>query len=198
MNQGKLIIISAPSGSGKSTIIGRIMQDESLRLAFSVSATTRPRRGQEVHGVDYYYLTTEEFQQKIANDELVEYQEVYEGRYYGTLKSEVERITAMGNNVVLDLDVLGGVNVKKMYGDRALSIFIQPPSIEVLRQRLINRGTDSMEDIKARVDKAEFEISIGPQFDYTVINDDLEIAVNQVHDLITDFIDTHLQNEQEK
>ncbi len=193
-----MIIISAPSGSGKSTIIGRIMQDESLRLAFSVSATTRPRRGQEVHGVDYYYLTTEEFQQKIANDELVEYQEVYEGRYYGTLKSEVERITAMGNNVVLDLDVLGGVNVKKMYGDRALSIFIQPPSVEVLRQRLINRGTDSMEDIKARVDKAEFEISIGPQFDYTVINDDLETAVNQVHDLITDFIDTPLQNEQEK
>ncbi len=198
MKQGKLIIISAPSGSGKSTIIGRIMQDESLRLAFSVSATTRPRRGQEVHGVDYYYLTTEEFQQKIANDELVEYQEVYEGRYYGTLKSEVERITAMGNNVVLDLDVLGGVNVKKMYGDRALSIFIQPPSVEVLRQRLINRGTDSMEDIKARVDKAEFEISIGPQFDYTVINDDLETAVNQVHDLITDFIDTPLQKEQEK
>ena len=198
MKQGKLIIISAPSGSGKSTIIGRIMQDESLRLAFSVSATTRPRRGQEVHGVDYYYLTTEEFQQKIANNELVEYQEVYEGRYYGTLKSEVERITAMGNNVVLDLDVLGGVNVKKMYGDRALSIFIQPPSVEVLRQRLINRGTDSMEDIKARVDKAEFEISIGPQFDYTVINDDLETAVNQVHDLITDFIDTPLQNEQEK
>ena len=198
MKQGKLIIISAPSGSGKSTIIGRIMQDESLRLAFSVSATTRPRRGQEVHGVDYYYLTTEEFQQKIANDELVEYQEVYEGRYYGTLKSEVERITAMGNNVVLDLDVLGGVNVKKMYGDRALSIFIQPPSVEVLRQRLINRGTDSMEDIKARVDKAEFEISIGPQFDYTVINDDLETAVNQVHDLITDFIDTPLQNEQEE
>ena len=198
MKQGKLIIISAPSGSGKSTIIGRIMQDESLRLAFSVSATTRPRRGQEVHGVDYYYLTTEEFQQKIANDELVEYQEVDEGRDYGTLKSEVERSTAMGNNVVLDLDVLGGVNVKKMYGDRALSIFIQPPSVEVLRQRLINRGTDSMEDIKARVDKAEFEISIGPQFDYTVINDDLETAVNQVHDLITDFIDTPLQNEQEK
>ena len=198
MKQGKLIIISAPSGSGKSTIIGRIMQDESLRLAFSVSATTRPRRGQEVHGVDYYYLTTEEFQQKIANDELVEYQEVYEGRYYGTLKSEVERITAMGNNVVLDLDVLGGVNVKKMYGDRALSIFIQPPSVEVLRQRLINRGTDSMEDIKARVDKAEFEISIGPQFDYTVINDDLETAVNQVHDLIANFIDTPLQKEQEK
>lgn len=183
-----MIIISAPSGSGKSTIIGRIMQDESLRLAFSVSATTRPRRGQEVHGVDYYYLTPEEFEQMIENDELVEYQEVYEGRYYGTPKSEVERITALGMNVVLDLDVLGGVNVKQMYGDRALSIFIQPPSVEVLRQRLIKRGTDSMEDIQNRVDKAEFEISIGPQFDYTVINDDLETAVAQVHDLIAEFI----------
>jgi len=188
MEQGKLIIISAPSGSGKSTIIGRIMEDKSLRLAFSVSATTRPRRGEEVNGVDYYYLTLEEFQRKIANDELVEYQEVYEGRYYGTLKSEVERITGMGMNVVLDLDVLGGVNVKKMYGDRALAIFIQPPSVEVLRQRLIKRGTDSMEDIKARVDKAEFEISIGPQFDHTVVNDDLDTAVAQVHDLITSFI----------
>ena len=194
MEQGKLIIISAPSGSGKSTIIGHIMQDKSLRLAFSVSATTRPRRGKDKHGVDYYFLSPDEFKQKIANDELVEYQEVYEGRFYGTLKSEVERITGMGKNVVLDLDVLGGVNVKKMYGDRAISIFIQPPSVEVLRQRLINRGTDSMEDIKARVDKAEFEISIGPQFDHTVINDDLKTAVNEVHDLIADFIALPLLN----
>ena len=188
MEAGKLIIISAPSGAGKSTIIGRIMQDESLRLAFSVSATTRPRRGKEVHGVDYYYITPDQFRQMIENDELVEYQEVYEGRYYGTPKSEVERITGMGKNVVLDLDVLGGVNVKHLYGDRAISIFIQPPSVEVLRQRLINRGTDSMEDIKARIAKAEFEISIGPQFDHTVINDDLDTAVAQVHDLIADFI----------
>lgn len=187
-HQGKLIIISAPSGSGKSTIIGRIMQDESLRLSFSVSATTRPRRGNEVHGVDYYYMTVDEFKQMIADDQLVEYQEVYEGRYYGTPKSEVERITGLGRNVVLDLDVLGGVNVKRMYGDRALSIFIQPPSVEVLRQRLIGRGTDSMEDIMARVSKAEFEISIGPQFDYTVINDDLETAVAEVHRLISDFV----------
>ena len=133
-------------------------------------------------------MTPDEFQQMIANDELVEYQEVYEGRYYGTPKSEVERITDMGMNMLLDLDVLGGVNVKQMYGDRALSIFIQPPSVEVLRQRLINRGTDSMADIKARVEKAEFEISIGPQFDHTVINDDLETAVNEVHDLIAAFI----------
>ena len=186
--KGKLIIISAPSGSGKSTIIGRIMQDEALKLAFSVSATTRPRRGQEVDGVEYYFKTLEEFKRMIQDDELVEYQEVYEGRYYGTPKSEVERITRNGMNVVLDLDVLGGVNVKKMYGDRALSIFIQPPSVEVLRERLIKRGTDSMEDIKARVDKAEFEISIGPKFDHTVINDDLDTAVNEVHQLIEDFI----------
>ena len=196
MEQGKLIIISAPSGSGKSTIIGRVMQDESLGLAFSVSATTRPRRGQEVHGVDYYYLTTEEFKRMIENDELVEYQEVYKGRYYGTPKSEVERITGMGRNVVLDLDVLGGVNVKKMYGDRALSIFIQPPSVEVLRQRLINRGTDSMEDINNRVNKAEFEISIGPQFDHTVINDDLDTAVDQVHNLIADFVNPSMNRNQ--
>ena len=164
------------------------MQDESLRLSFSVSATTRPRRGEEVNGVDYYYKTVDEFKQMIADDQLVEYQEVYEGRYYGTPKSEVERITGRGRNVVLDLDVLGGVNVKRMYGDRALSIFIQPPSVEVLRQRLIGRGTDSMEDIMARVNKAEFEISIGPQFDYTVINDDLETAVAEVHRLISDFV----------
>ncbi len=188
MEQGKLIIVSAPSGAGKSTIIGRIMQDESLRLAFSVSATTRPRRGKERHGVDYYFLSPDEFRQMILHDELVEYQEVYEGRFYGTPKSEVERITDMGLNVMLDLDVLGGVNVKNIYGDRALSIFIQPPSVEVLRERLIKRGTDSMEDIKARVDKAEFEISIGPQFDHTVINDDLETAVSEVHDLIAAFI----------
>ena len=164
------------------------MQDESLRLSFSVSATTRPRRGEEVNGVDYYYKTVDEFKQMIADDQLVEYQEVYEGRYYGTPKSEVERITGLGRNVVLDLDVLGGVNVKRMYGDRALSIFIQPPSVEVLRQRHIGRGTDSMEDIMARVNKAEFEISIGPQFDYTVINDDLETAVAEVHRLISDFV----------
>ncbi len=191
--EGKLIIISAPSGSGKSTIIGRVMQDESLGLAFSVSATTRPRRGQEVHGVDYYYKTIDEFRQMIENDELVEYQEVYEGRYYGTPKSEVERITGMGKNVVLDLDVLGGVNVKRMYGDRAISIFIQPPSVEVLRERLIKRGTDSLEDIQNRVDKAEFEISIGPQFDHTGINDDLDTAVNEVHDLIASFISNDSQ-----
>ena len=138
--------------------------------------------------MDYYYLTVDEFKHMIEKDELVEYQEVYEGRFYGTPKSEVERITAQGRNVVLDLDVLGGVNVKRMYGDRALSIFIQPPSVEVLRERLIKRGTDSMEDIQNRVDKAEFEISIGPQFDYTVINDDLDTAVAQVHDLIADFV----------
>ena len=173
------------------------MRSKRSNLALTVSATTRDPRPGEVDGVSYYFVSEEEFDARLERGDFLEWAQVHDHRY-GTLKSEVERISAMGNNVVLDLDVLGGVNVKKMYGDRALSIFIQPPSVEVLRQRLINRGTDSMEDIKARVDKAEFEISIGPQFDYTVINDDLETAVNQVHDLITDFIDTPLQNEQEK
>ena len=188
MEQGKLIIISAPSGSGKSTIIGRIMQDESLKLAFSVSATTRPRRGQEVHGVDYYYLTPEEFEQMIENDELVEYQEVYEGRYYGTPKSEVERITGMGMNVVLDLDVLGGVNVKQMYGDRALSIFIQPPTVEDLKKRLVGRGTETPETLKKRIDKAEYELTFANQFDVILVNDILADAQQKACQLVHDFL----------
>jgi len=186
--QGKLIIISAPSGTGKSTIIGEIMKDELLGLSFSISATTRKPRQGEQHGVNYYFMTVDEFKQMIDNDELAEYQEVYEGRYYGTPKSEIERITAKGNHVVLDLDVLGGINVKRMYGDRALSIFIMPPSVEVLRQRLIDRGTDSMEEIEQRVAKADYELSFAPQFDRQVVNDVLADAVAQVHALITDFI----------
>ena len=188
--QGKLIIISAPSGTGKSTIIGRIMEDEALQLAYSVSATTRPPREGEEHGVNYYFMSVEDFKQMIANDELAEFQEVYEGRYYGTPKSEIERITAMGKNAVMDIDVLGGINVKKMYGDRAMSIFIKPPSVETLRERLIKRGTDSMEDIENRVNKAEYELSFAPQFDRQVVNDVLDTAVAEVHQLISDFIDS--------
>ena len=186
--EGKLIIICAPSGSGKSTIIGRIINDEQLRLAFSVSATTRPRRGEEVHGVDYYYLSEEEFKKHIENDDFAEYQEVYPGRFYGTLKSEIARINADGKNVVLDIDVLGGMNVKKIYGDHALSIFIAPPSIEVLRERLIKRGTDSMEDIERRISKAEFELGYADKCDHMVINDDLDTAVAEVHHLVDTFV----------
>ena len=188
MAKGKLIIISAPTGCGKSTIIGEIIKNESLNLAFSISATTRAPRGEEVHGVNYYFLSVDEFKQAIANDELVEYEEVYPGRFYGTLKKEIARICNSGKNVILDIDVKGGINVKKQYGNEALSIFIMPPSIEVLQQRLISRDTDSAEAIAERVGKAEYEISFSGEFDCTIVNDKLNVAIAETERIITDFV----------
>lgn len=188
MAKGKLIIISAPSGTGKSTIIAELMKQKELKLEFSISATTRPPRGSEKHGVEYYFLTLEDFRQRIEHDEFAEYHEVYEGRYYGTLKSEIKRITSKGHNVVLDLDVLGGIDVKKIYGNKALALFISPPSIETLRQRLLSRGTDSLEDINNRVDRAAYELSFADKYDCCVVNDVLEDAVAQAREIITDFI----------
>ena len=190
MKTGKLIVISAPSGTGKSTIIGRLIDDPELKLEFSVSATTRAPRQGEQDGVNYYFMTTDQFRKEIEDDAFAEYQEVYEGRYYGTLKREIERINRNGKNVIMDVDVLGGINVKKLYGSHALSIFIQPPSVEVLRQRLISRATDSMEDINNRVAKAEYEIGFAPQFDRIVINDVLDVAVEDVRSLINNFVNT--------
>lgn len=188
MAHGKLIIISAPSGCGKSTIIGEIINNPDLRLEFSISATTRePRRG-ETDGVNYYFLTTEEFEDAIRNDELVEYEEVYAGRYYGTLKSEIARIQAEGKNVILDIDVKGGVNVKAKYGDDALSIFIQPPSIDTLRHRLLSRGTDTIDAINQRVGKAAYELTFADRFDRVVVNDVLRDAIDEVEKIITEFI----------
>lgn len=174
---GKLLIFSAPSGSGKSTIINWLMQEHpELNMHFSISCTSRAPRGQEQNGVEYFFLTPDEFREKIQNDEFVEYEEVYQDRYYGTLKSQVEKQLAAGENVVFDVDVHGAMNIKKVYGDRALSLFIQPPSIEELRRRLNGRGTDAPEVIEQRIARAEYELTFAEKFDTVVVNDDLETA----------------------
>lgn len=189
MEKGKLIIFSAPSGSGKSTIVSWLMREHpELRLAFSISCTSRAPRGTERHGVEYFFLTPEEFRSKIGRDEFLEYEEVYENRFYGTLKSQVETQAERGENVVFDVDVRGGCNIKRYYGDRALSLFIQPPSVEVLRQRLIGRATDTPEAIEQRVAKAEYELTFAPQFDHVIVNDQLEVAEQEAYDLISDFL----------
>ena len=186
---GKCIIFSAPSGSGKSTIVQWLMTEHpELKLAVSISATSRPPRGTEQHGVEYFFLSPEEFRSRIARNEFLEYEEVYQDRFYGTLKEQVENQLMSGQNVVFDVDVKGGCNIKSYYGQRALSIFIQPPSVEELRRRLLNRGTDSMEQIEQRVDKAEYEMSFAPQFDSIVTNDNLDLAKEQTLDLLRKFL----------
>lgn len=184
---GKLIIFSAPSGSGKSTIINYLLT-KNLNLAFSISATSRPLRGTEKHGVEYFFLTPDEFRRRIANDEFLEYEEVYQDRFYGTLKEQVEKQLAAGQNVVFDVDVVGGCNIKKFYGERALSVFIQPPSVEELRKRLVGRGTDTPEVIESRVAKAEYELTFAPKFDTVIVNDDLETAKAETLKVITQFL----------
>lgn len=185
--KGKIIIFSAPSGSGKSTIINYLMQ-QGLNLAFSISATSRPPRGTEQNGVEYFFLSPEEFREKIANREFLEYEEVYKDRFYGTLKDQVEKQLEKGQNVVLDVDVKGGCNIKNFYGNRALSVFIQPPSIEELRKRLNGRGTDSPEVIEDRIAKAEFELGFADKFDKVVVNDNLETAQQEALNILKDFL----------
>lgn len=189
--KGKLIIFSAPSGSGKSTIVKYLMDNHpELNLAFSISATTRAPRGTEKNGVEYLFLSEDEFRRKIANDEFLEHEEVYPGRFYGTLKSQVDTQTARGENVVFDIDVKGGCNIKKFYGSRALSIFIQAPSIDELRKRLIGRGTDSAEAIDGRIAKASYEMTFAPQFDHIVVNDDLQKAEKETYEIVKKFLET--------
>lgn len=185
--KGKVIVCSAPSGSGKSTIINRVIT-QGVPLSFSVSATSRQPRGSEVHGKEYYFLTPEEFRTEIEREAFLEYEEVYPGCFYGTLKSEVDNRLERGENVILDIDVVGALNIKRIYGEEAITIFIAPPSLEALRERLVSRGTDSDEVIAKRLDKAELELSYAPHFDQQIINDDLDEACDRVSEIITQFI----------
>lgn len=185
---GKLIIISAPSGCGKSTIIGDIMDRGQLDLQFSVSATNRKPRPGEVDGVSYHFLSDEEFKDLIANGAFVEYEQVYPGRYYGTLRSEIQNRVDAGHNVILDIDVNGGMNVRRQFGDEALSIFIAPPSIDELRRRLVQRGSESPEAIEERVGRAEYELGFRDRFDHVVVNDELPRAIGEIEKLMAGFI----------
>lgn len=186
--QGKIIILSAPSGSGKSTIISHLVKDEDLKLGFSISATSRAPRGEEKHGKEYFFLSEEEFKLKAAEGKFVEWEEVYPGVCYGTLVSEIDRITSSGRNLIMDVDVKGALNIKKRYGNRAITLFIMPPDENTLAERLKKRGTDSEENINKRLKKAEYEMSFAPQFDAVVVNDCLEEAVQNTNRLIKEFI----------
>lgn len=187
MKEGKVIIFSAPSGAGKTTIVRHLLSKDHS-FAFSVSATSRKPRGKEVDGVDYFFLTAEEFKAKIANDEFLEWQEVYPDNFYGSLKSEVEKILNSGKNILFDVDVVGGSNIKKHFGDRALALFIQPPSITELEKRLIARSTDNEEVIRERVRKAEKELAYAPSFDVIIINDTLEHALQEAELRVAEFL----------
>lgn len=186
-NNGKLVIFSAPSGAGKSTLVNYLLP-QFPQLSFSISATSRAPRGQEEHGKDYYFLSSEEFKMRVAQDELLEWEEVYAGTYYGTLRSEVERILSEGKVVVFDIDVVGALNLKKQFGNRALALFVQAPSVEILEQRLRGRGTDSEEKIQQRVAKATIEMARAPEFDKVVVNDDLNTAKAEALAILKDFL----------
>jgi guanylate kinase len=186
--KGKVIIVSAPSGAGKTSIVRHLLT-EVPQLQFSVSATTRARRDYETDGKDYYFITTEQFKQRLQRDEFLEWQEVYRDQFYGSLKCEVERIWENGQTVIFDVDVLGGLNIKKFYGDKALSIFIKPPTIAELERRLNNRGTETPETLAKRLDKAEYELSFAEQFDVSVLNDDLTRAQNEMVVIVKRFLE---------
>ncbi|MCR5645327.1 MAG: guanylate kinase [Bacteroidales bacterium] len=189
MKKGKLLVFSAPSGSGKTTLVNHLLS-EIPDMAFSVSATTRQPRGNEQNGVEYYFMSLEEFKQRVKNDEFLEWEEVYPGRCYGTLKAVVSAMQEEGKHVAFDVDVVGGTNIKKFYGDEALSVFIQAPSIEVLRERLVGRQTDSLEEIEKRLAKADWEMNFAKgKFDITIINDDLETAKADILEAVKNFIE---------
>lgn len=187
MKKGKLIVFSAPSGAGKTTLVRYALQQLN-NIKFSISCTTREKREGEEHGKDYYFLSLDEFRTKIANDEFVEHEEVYRDNFYGTLKSEVERITTEGNSVIFDIDVIGALNIKKIYGEECLTVFVNPPSLEILKERLISRNTESEDKLKQRIDKAGIEMEKAKEFDIILLNDDLETAQQKTLEVIQDFL----------
>lgn len=187
MDSGKLIIVSAPSGAGKTTLVKHLLENLDS-IEFSISCATRSPREGEIDGKDYYFLSPEEFKQKIDNEEFAEWEEVYTGSYYGTLKSEIERICAKGKSVIFDIDVIGGLNLKKLYPENSLSVFIMPPSVDELEKRLRSRNTESEEKLRTRVEKAENELVLAPQFDAVILNDNLERSKKEIVSLISDFL----------
>ena len=187
MAEGKLIIFSAPSGSGKTTLVHHLLSKPELKLAFSVSATSRGKRPNETHGKDYYFLSADEFRKRIDAGDFLEWEEVYTDQFYGTLRSEIDRIHSEGKYVMFDVDVVGGLNIKKQFGDDALAVFVKPPSIEELENRLRNRSTESEESLRKRVGKAAEEMEYANQFDVVLVNDDLETAKAEAEKLVSDF-----------
>lgn len=188
MIEGKLIVFSAPSGSGKTTIVQHLLKQKELHLGFSISATSREARKEEIDGKDYYFMSLKEFKTHIKNDDFLEWEEVYRDNFYGTLKSEVERIWAKGKHVVFDIDVVGGLDIKRIYPERTLAVFVQPPSIEELKIRLKKRETETEERINMRVAKASIEMATAPQFDFIIVNNNLKEALNDAHKLVGNFL----------
>ena len=189
MEEGKLIVFSAPSGSGKTTIVRRLLNKKDLNMAFSISATSRTKRGDEVDGEDYYFLSTEAFKTKIKNDEFLEWEEVYRDNFYGTLKAEIERIWKLGKHVIFDIDVSGGLRIKRKFPEKTIAVFVKPPSIDELKIRLKKRKTESDDKINMRIAKASAELATAPLFDVIIENDNLDKAVNEAYEKVADFID---------
>lgn len=195
MKGGKLLIFSAPSGSGKTTIVRYLLNCPELNLAFSVSATSRPRRGKEKNKEDYYFMTVSEFKKHIKNDDFLEWEEVYRDNFYGTLKSEVERLWAQGKNVIFDIDVVGGLRIKKKFPEKTLAVFVKPPSVDELKIRLKKRSTESDDKINMRIAKASVELATAPQFDKIIMNYDLDVALKEARDLVDDFVNAQKKKE---
>ncbi len=195
---GKLIIFSAPSGSGKTTIVKYLLDQPELNLAFSVSATSRPKRGREKHGVNYYFISISEFKNHIKKGDFLEWEEVYRDNFYGTLNSEVERLWAEGKNVIFDIDVVGGLRIKKKYPERTLAVFVKPPSVDELKIRLKKRSTESDDKINMRVAKASVELATAPQFDEVIKNYDLDVALKEAHQLVANFVGATKPNQEEE